>query len=88
LPASAFGCRTGRLEGVKWQAVSRAGCGRDWWLCLPVKVEAELHRRPQEEVGIDLGLKTIAVTSDEDYLERGAGRAALPGSGLSPAPWP
>jgi len=30
-----------------------------------------VHRRASEEVGIDLGLKTIAVTSDEDYLEAG-----------------
>ncbi len=62
-----------RLDGVKW----RAGCFAqdavgDWWVCLPVKRQAEQSIAPQEEVGIDLGLKDIAVTSDEDRL--GAGR--------------
>ena len=61
-----------RLEGVKWQG----GCFAqdavgDWWLCLPVKVQAECTIAPQEEVGIDLGLKSIAVTSDGDRLEAG-----------------
>ena len=61
-----------RLEGVKWQG----GCfAQDavggWWLCLPVKVQAECTIAPQEEVGIDLGLKSIAVTSDGDRLEAG-----------------
>jgi len=61
-----------RLEGVKWQGGEFAqDAVGDWWLCLPVKVEAECTVAPQEEVGIDLGLKTIAVTSDEDYLEAG-----------------
>ena len=60
------------LEGVKWQG----GCFAqdavgDWWLCLPVKVQAECTIAPQEEVGIDLGLKSIAVTSDGDRLEAG-----------------
>jgi IS605 OrfB family transposase len=58
-----------RLDGVKWQA----GCFAqdavgDWWLCLPVKVQAEETVAPEEAVGIDLGLKNIAVTSDEDRL--------------------
>jgi IS605 OrfB family transposase len=62
-----------RLDGVKWQG----GCFAqdavgDWWLCLPVKVEAEESIAPFEAVGIDLGLRDIAVTSDEDRL--GAGR--------------
>ena len=59
-----------RLEGVKW------GCGQfsqdavgDWYLTLPVKVPRETTIAPQEAVGIDLGLKTIAVTSDGDRLE-------------------
>jgi IS605 OrfB family transposase len=61
-----------RLEGVKWQGGEFAqDAVGDWWLCLPVKFEAECTVAPQEEVGIDLGLKTIAVTSDEDYLEAG-----------------
>ena len=61
-----------RLEGVKWQA----GCFAqdavgDWWLCLPVKVAAEQTIAPQEAVGIDLGLKDIAVTSEGDRLAAG-----------------
>ncbi len=54
-----------RLEGVKWQG----GCFAqdavgDWWLCLPVHMEAEQTIAPVEAVGIDLGLKDIAATSD------------------------
>jgi len=61
-----------RLEGVQWQG----GCFAqdavgDWWLCLPVKLEAEQSIAPQEAVGIDLGLKDIAVTSDGDRLPAG-----------------
>jgi putative transposase len=60
------------LEGVKWQAgcFAQDACG-DWWLCLPVKVEAQQSIAPREAVGIDLGLKTIAVTSDAERLEAG-----------------
>jgi len=61
-----------RLEGVKWQA----GCFAqdalgDWWLCLAVKVEAQQSIAPLEAVGIDLGLKSIAVTSDGERLTAG-----------------
>jgi putative transposase len=61
-----------RLEGITWQA----GCFAqdalgDWWLCLPVKVQAEETIAPQEAVGIDLGLKDIAVTSDGQRLAAG-----------------
>ena len=61
-----------RLEGVKWQG----GCFAqdavgDWWLCLPVKIEAEESVAPIEAVGIDLGLKDIAATSDGDRLLAG-----------------
>jgi len=61
-----------RLEGVKWQG----GCFAqdavgDWWLCLPVHVEAEQSIAPLEGVGIDLGLKEIAVTSDGERLAAG-----------------
>jgi len=59
-----------RLEGVKWQQ----GCfAQDavgsWWLCLPVKGTAEPVVAPKEAVGIDLGLKDAAVTSDGERLE-------------------
>jgi len=61
-----------RLQGVKWQG----GCFAqdavgDWWLCLPVKVEAEPSIAPREAVGIDLGLKDIAVTSEGQRLAAG-----------------
>jgi IS605 OrfB family transposase len=61
-----------RLEGVKWQG----GCFAqdavgEWWLCVPVKVQAERTIAPQEAVGIDLGIKSIAVTSDGERLVAG-----------------
>jgi putative transposase len=61
-----------RLEGVTWQA----GCFAqdavgDWWLCLPAKREAQESIAPQEAVGIDLGLKDVAVTSAGERLEAG-----------------
>jgi putative transposase len=61
-----------RLEGVKWQG----GCFAqdavgDWWLCLPVKMEAEETVAPYEAVAIDLGLKDIAVTNDAERLVAG-----------------
>jgi putative transposase len=61
-----------RLEGIKW----RQGCFAqdavgDWWLCLPVEVSVEEAVAPRESVGIDLGLKDVAVTSDGGRLEAG-----------------
>ena len=61
-----------RLQGVKW----RDGCFAqdavgDWWVCLPVLVPIERSVAPREAVGIDLGLKDIAVTSDGERLEAG-----------------
>ena len=41
----------------------------DWYLCLPVSVPVELTFSARAEVGIDLGLKDIAVTSDGERLE-------------------
>lgn len=63
---------SGRLEGVKW----KAGCFAqdamgDWWLCLPVAVAQELDAAPREAVGIDLGLKVTATTSDGETLGAG-----------------
>jgi len=65
-----------RLEGVKWHG----GCFAqdalgEWWLCLPVKMEADETVAPYEAVGIDLGLKNIAVTSEGERL--GGGRWTL-----------
>lgn len=61
-----------RLEGVKWNqgCFSQDAVG-EWWLCLPVEYTAEPTVAPQESVGIDLGLKDIAVTSEGERLECG-----------------
>jgi IS605 OrfB family transposase len=61
-----------RLNGVKWQQ----GCFAedavgDWWLCLPVEVGVEQTAAPCEAIGIDLGLKAVAVTSDGERCEAG-----------------
>ncbi len=61
-----------RLEGVKWQqgCFAQDAVG-EWWLCLPVKYEAEPDVAPDEWVGIDLGLKEFAVASEGERLECG-----------------
>ena len=61
-----------RLADAKW----RDGCFAqdsvgDWWLCLPVIVTADETVAPLEAIGIDLGLKTIATTSEGEKLEAG-----------------
>lgn len=61
-----------RLDGVK----GRDGCFAqdavgDWWLCVPVQIEAEQSIAPLDSVGIDLGLNDIAVTSDGERLAAG-----------------
>jgi putative transposase len=74
-----FWGKTIRLfERERFEAVSRwrDGCFAedavgDWWLCLPVLVEMKLTVAPQEAVGIDLGLKHTAVTSEGERLEAG-----------------
>lgn len=43
----------------------------DWWLCLPVSLEVNRSVAPKAEVGIDLGVKDIAATSDGEKLEAG-----------------
>jgi putative transposase len=60
------------LEGVHWQC----GCFAqdavgDWWLCLPVAGEVCQTVAPKEAVGLDLGLKDIAATSDGAKLQAG-----------------
>jgi putative transposase len=57
------------LDGVRW----KCGCFAqdsvgDWWLCLPIAVEASQSSAPKPEVGIDLGVEHIATTSDGDKL--------------------
>jgi putative transposase len=61
-----------RLEGLRWgQGCFAQDAVGDWWLCVPVKKAVELRVAPQESVGIDLGLKDIATTSDGECLEGG-----------------
>ncbi len=60
------------LEGTRW----KSGCFAqdavgDWWLCLPVETEVLQSIAPKEAVGLDLGLKDIAATSDGLKLQAG-----------------
>jgi putative transposase len=61
-----------RLNGKTW----KCGCFAqdavgDWWLCMPVEHSVEQTVAPKEVVGIDLGLRETAATSDGDRLEAG-----------------
>lgn len=58
------------LKDLKWHdgQFAQDACG-DWWLCLPITVECTNDPAPKESVGIDLGLKTCATTSDGDKVE-------------------
>lgn len=60
------------LGELKWRdgCFAEDACG-DWWLCVPVIRETERNAALREAVGIDLGLKDIAVTSDGERLEAG-----------------
>jgi putative transposase len=61
-----------RLKDVKWgQGCFAQDAVGDWWLCLPVEQAVEQSVAPEQSVGIDLGLKDIAVTSDGERLESG-----------------
>ena len=61
--------QSNKLEGVKW----KQGCFAqdslgDWWVCLPIAVKQDINIAPKEAVGIDLGLKTLATTSDGEKI--------------------
>jgi putative transposase len=60
------------LEGVKWQqgCFAQDAVG-DWWLGLPVRMTIARPLARWESVGIDLGLKDIAVASDGDRCAAG-----------------
>jgi len=59
-----------RLDGVKWkQGCFAQDAVGDWWLCLPVERALERSVAPREAVGIDLGLASVATTSDGETLE-------------------
>jgi IS605 OrfB family transposase len=60
------------LEGATW----KCGCFAqdsigDWWLCVPIAVEASQSSAPKLEVGIDLGVAHTATTSDGEKLRAG-----------------
>jgi putative transposase len=61
-----------RLADVRWQqgCFAQDAVG-DWWLCLPVEHAVARSRASHEAVGIDLGLKAIATTSDGETLDAG-----------------
>ena len=59
-----------RLDGVNWkQGCFAQDAVGDWWLCLPVKRAISRSIAPRKAVGIDLGLASIATTSDGETLE-------------------
>jgi IS605 OrfB family transposase len=67
-----------RLEGVTWkQGCFAQDAVGDWWLCLPVEQPIEVKAAPEEWVGIDLGLKEVAVSSEGERLECGRFYRAL-----------
>jgi hypothetical protein len=43
----------------------------DWWLCMPVEEPVEMTYAPHDAVGLDLGLRETAATSDGDKLIAG-----------------
>lgn len=58
-----------KLQNVTW----KQGCFAqdslgDWYLSLTVEIKQEINVAPKEAVGIDLGLKTTATTSDGEKL--------------------
>ncbi len=61
-----------RLEGVKFGDGSFAqNALGEWFLNVPVKRPVVLDVAPREAVGIDLGLKRVATTSDGAVLDAG-----------------
>jgi IS605 OrfB family transposase len=59
-----------RLDGVRWkQGCFAQDAVGDWWLCLPVERAVSRSVAPREAVGIDLGLASVATTSDGETLQ-------------------
>lgn len=68
----------GRLpEKFRDGCFAQDSCG-DWWFCVPVSVETTDIPAPMDAVGVDLGLKTAAVTSGGETLESRHYRALEP----------
>lgn len=61
-----------RLGDLRWQqgCFAQDAVG-DWWLCLLVRVPQIAVPAPCPSVGIDLGLKSPACTSDGERLDQG-----------------
>jgi putative transposase len=60
------------LDDREWKSgCFTQDCVGDWWLCLPVAYEVEDSLAPEEDIGIDLGLKDTAATSDGEKLVAG-----------------
>src|ERR1700730_11024075 len=60
------------LDDREWKSgCFTQDCVGDWWLCLPVAYEVQDSVAPKEEIGIDLGLKDAAATSDGEKLQAG-----------------
>ncbi|HQX79779.1 MAG TPA: transposase [Steroidobacteraceae bacterium] len=68
-----------RLTDTKWcdGCFAQDACG-DWWLCLPVAYAAQFLPASDRAVGVDLGCKDAAVTSDGDRLTSGHYRSLEP----------
>lgn len=68
-----------RLDGVKFRdgCFAEDACG-DWYLCISVTVPVETSPAETAAVGIDLGCKDAAVTSDGERLRSGQYRALEP----------
>jgi transposase len=60
-----------REVNTVWNWCNATSIVGDWWLCLPVQVEVQESAVQGDAVGIDLGLKDVAVTSDGERLEAG-----------------
>jgi putative transposase len=59
-----------RLDGVKWkQGCFAQDAVGDWWLCLPVERAVSRGVAPRDAVGIDLGLASVATSSDGETLQ-------------------
>jgi putative transposase len=63
------------FERERFAEITRWGCGcfaqdaiGDWYLCLPCQIEDTTPDAISSDVGIDLGLKDIAVTSEGERL--------------------
>jgi putative transposase len=71
MPAVVEHPKRGKRFNIRDSCFTQDAC-RDWYLCLVVEVPAQQGvPAPCEEVGIDLGLKAIATTSEGDVLEHG-----------------